>query len=108
MDIRTVRNLQSPTIAINADKWQNSEEENNDERDRDNKGSTRLRKVEEGPNKCSISQEGISGKGPGLGGEVHGIREGSREYRSSEGTPQEGKGSTRPLDSTRYFWTAKK
>jgi hypothetical protein len=59
------------------------------------------------PHGYHLTKEGISGEGTGLGGEVHGIREGTREYGSSEGTPQEGKDSTKLLDSTRSCRTEK-
>ncbi|MFH1212275.1 MAG: Fic family protein [Candidatus Woesearchaeota archaeon] len=58
------------------------------------------------PHGYNLAEEGVSGKGSGLGGEVHGIREGTGEYGPSEGTPQEGKGNIPPLDSIRYFETA--
>ena len=77
-----------------------------DEKDRDKKGSAKSRKMAGKPQVYHLTKEGLSGEGAGLGGEVHGIREGTREYGSSEGTPQEGKDSTLPLDSTRYFETA--
>jgi fido (protein-threonine AMPylation protein) len=94
------------SIAINADKWQNKEKVDKDEKSRDKKGSAKSRKVAGRPLRYKLPEEGISGEGSRLGGKVHGIREGAGEYGSSEGTPGEGKDSTRPLDSTRYFETA--
>jgi type I restriction-modification system DNA methylase subunit/fido (protein-threonine AMPylation protein) len=93
-------------IALNVDKWQNKKKEDKDDKDRDKKGSAKSRKVAERPRKYKLPEEGISGEDPGLGGEVHGIREGAGEYKPPEGTSQEGEDSTRPLDSTRYFETA--
>jgi hypothetical protein len=68
-----------------------SKKEDNDEKNRDKKSAARPRKMAEERRGYSLSEEGVSGKGPGLGGEVHGIREGTREYGSSEGTPIEGR-----------------
>ena len=93
-------------IAINADKWQNKDEVKTDDKNKDKKGSAKARKVAGKPRRYKLSEKGISEKGSGLGGEVHGIREGAGEYGSSKGTPQEREDSTRPLDSTRFFETA--
>jgi fido (protein-threonine AMPylation protein) len=93
-------------IALNFDKWQNKEKGKLYDKGRDKKGPARSRKVAERPRKYKLSEEGVSGEDSGLGGEVHGIREGTGEYEPPEGTSQEGKDSTRPLDSTRYFETA--
>jgi len=71
-------------IAINADKWQNKNKEERDDKDRDKKGSAKSRKVAERPRKYKLPEEGISGEDPGLGGEVHGIREGAGEYKPPE------------------------
>ncbi|PIQ93230.1 MAG: hypothetical protein COY75_09915 [Nitrospirae bacterium CG_4_10_14_0_8_um_filter_41_23] len=91
---------------MKTDKWQNKEKGVKDDKNRDKKGSAKSRKVEEKPRRYKRSKEDISGKCSGLGGEVHGIREGTGEYESPEGTPQEREDSTRPLNSTRYFETA--
>jgi fido (protein-threonine AMPylation protein) len=93
-------------IAINAGKWQNREKDSEDDKDRDKEGSAKARKVAGRPRRYKLPEEGVSGEGPGLGGEVHGIREGTGEYGPSEGAPGEGKDSTRPLDSTRFLETA--
>lgn len=103
-------------IAIDTDKWQNKlvtaclkqgDEVKKDDKSKDEKGSAKARKVAGKPQGYKLSEKGIPAKGAGLGGEVHGIREGAGEYGSSKGTPQEREDSTRPLDSTRYFETAK-
>lgn len=91
---------------MNPDKWQNKDEVKEDDKGKDKKSSARSRKVAEEPCRYKLPEECVSGEGPGLGGEVHGIREGTGEYEPSEGTRREGKDSTRPLDSTRYFVTA--
>jgi fido (protein-threonine AMPylation protein) len=77
-----------------------------DDKGRDKKGPARSRNVAERPRKYKLPEEGVSGEDPGLGGEVHGIREGTGEYEPPEETSQEVKDSTRPLDSTRYFETS--
>jgi len=106
---KTSRQYQSgiKSIAINADKWQNKDEVKRYDKDRDKKSSAKARKMAGKPRGYKVLEESISGKGAGLGGEIHGVREGAGEYGSSEGTPGEGKDSTRPIDSTRYFETAR-
>jgi fido (protein-threonine AMPylation protein) len=91
---------------MKTDKWQNKDEVKEDEKGRDKKSSAKARKVAGKPHRYKHSEEGISGKGSGLGCEVYGVREGAGEYEPSEGTSGEGKDNTRPLDSTRYFETA--
>ena len=93
-------------IAINADKWQNTDEAKEGDKVRDKKSSAKARKVAGQPRRYKFIEESISGQGSRLGGKVHGVREGAGEYGSSAGTPGEGKDSTRPVDSTRYFETA--
>lgn len=93
-------------IAINADKWQNKDEVKTDDKSEDEKGSAKARKVAGKPRRYKLPEKGVSEKGTGLGGKVHGIREGAGGYGPSKGTPQEREDSTRPLDSTRYFETA--
>ncbi len=95
------------TIVIHADKWQNKEKVEKNEKGRDKKSSAESCKVAERPHRYKFPEEGISGEDSGLGGKVHGVREGAGKYGSSEGAPGEGKDSTRPLDSTRYFKTAR-
>jgi hypothetical protein len=68
------------TVAINADKWQNKK----DEKSRDKKGSKKSRKVAGRPRRYKLPEEGISGEDTRLGGEVHGVREGTSEYGPSE------------------------
>jgi Alw26I/Eco31I/Esp3I family type II restriction m6 adenine DNA methyltransferase len=97
---------ESGYIVINADKWQNKEKVSKDEQNKDKKGSAKSRKVAKKPHGYNRAKKGISGKGSGLGGEVDGIRERTGEYGPPEGTDREGKDSTRPVDSTRYFETA--
>lgn len=58
------------------------------------------------PRRYKLSQESLSGEGSGLGGQVHGVREGAGEYKPLERASGEGEDSTRPLDSTRYLETA--
>jgi Alw26I/Eco31I/Esp3I family type II restriction m6 adenine DNA methyltransferase len=93
-------------IAINADKWQNKEKVEKNEEGRDKKSSAESCKVAERSHRYKFPEKGISGEDSGLGGKVYGVREGAGKYEPSEGTPGEGKDSTRPLDSTRYFETA--
>jgi hypothetical protein len=88
------------------DKWQNKDKEANHDKGRNKKSSAKARKVAKKPRGYKLSEEGISGEDPGLGGKVHGIREGAGEYDAAEGTPGNGEDSTRPVDSTRYFETA--
>jgi hypothetical protein len=78
-----------------------------DEKDRDKNSSAKTRKMAEKPHGYQLTKEDISGEGTGSCGEVHGIREVTREYGPSEGTPQEGKDSTRPLESTSFCGTEK-
>ena len=89
-----------------ADKWQNRGKEEGHDKGRDKKGRARLGKVAKKPRGYKHAEEGISRKDSGLGGDIHGIREGAGEYDPAEGTPRKGKDSTRPVDSTRYFETA--
>jgi len=91
---------------MKADKCQNRKKGVKDEKDRNKEGSAKARKVAEKPRRYKLPEEGVSGKGSGLGDKVHGIREGTGKYEPPEETPQEGEDSTRPLDSTRYFETA--
>ena len=93
-------------VAMKTNKCQNKNKEGEDDKGRDKKSSAKSRKVAGRPLRYKLPEEGISGEGAGLGGKVHGIRERAGEYGSSEGTHREGKDSTRPLDSTRYFETA--
>jgi|GEM_PF-556326 len=93
-------------IAINDDKWQNKNEAKKDDKDRDKRGSGTSRKVAKGTRRYKLSAKGVSGEDSGLGGEVHGVREGAGKYGPPEGASGEGADSTRPLDSTRYFETA--
>jgi Fic family protein len=59
------------------------------------------------PPRYKHAAESISGEDTGLGGEVYGVREGAGEYEPPERTPQEREDSTHPLDSTRFFETAR-
>lgn len=93
-------------IAISADKCQNKDEVKGDDKGRDSKSSAKAGKVAGKSRGYKLTQKGISREDTGLGGEVHGVREGAGEYEPTEGTPREGEDSTRPLDSTRYFETA--
>ncbi len=92
-------------IALNADKWQNKNEVRENDKGRDKNSSAKPGKVAGKPLGYKLTAESVSGKDSGLGGEVHGVREGTGEYGPPEGTPREGEDSTRPLDSTRYFET---
>lgn len=74
-----------------------------DEKDRDKKSLAKSRQMAGKPYGYHLTEEGISGEDTGLGGKVHGVREGTSKYEPSEGTPQEGKDSTRPLDLSRYM-----
>ncbi|MDP3297302.1 MAG: Fic family protein, partial [Thermodesulfovibrionia bacterium] len=94
------------TIALNADKWQNKDEVRENDKGRDKKGSAKFGKVAGKPLGYKLTAESVSVKDSRLGGEVHGVREGTGEYGPPEGTSGEGEDSTRPLDSTRYLETA--
>lgn len=52
------------------------------------------------------AESGISEEDTGLGGEVHGVREGTGKYEPSEGAAGSGESSTRPVNSTGYLETA--
>ncbi|MBI4378231.1 MAG: Fic family protein, partial [Nitrospinae bacterium] len=94
------------SLASNSDLCQNKKYERSGENIQSGRTSTEFKKVAGKPQGYKLPPEGLSGEGSGLGREVHGVREGGGGYKSSEGTPEEGKDSTRPLDSTRYFETA--
>lgn len=87
-------------------KCQNKNKEGKDDKGRDKKGSAKLGKVAGKPLGYKLTAESVSGEDSGLGGEVHGVREGTGEYGSPEGTSGEGEDSSSPLDSTRYLETA--
>ncbi len=91
---------------MNTNKCQNKNKVKKSDKVRDKESSAKARKVAEKPRGYKVLEESISGKGAGLGGKVYGVREGTGEYRPSEGTPREREDSTRPLDSPRYFETA--
>lgn len=93
-------------IALNSDKWQNKDEVNTDDKNRDKKSPARAPRVAAKPCRYKPTEESVSREGSGLGGKVYGVREGTGEYGSSKGTPQEREDSTRPIDSTRYLETA--
>ena len=89
-----------------ADKWQNKDKETIHAKGRNKKSSAKSGRVAKKPRGYKRTEEGVSGEDFGLGGKVHGIREGAGEYDPAEGTPGNGEDSTRPVDSTRYFETA--
>jgi hypothetical protein len=91
-------------LASNSVLCQNNKHEKAGENIRYKTTSAEPDKVAEGPRRYKHSQESLSGKGSGVGGEVHGVREGASEYKPPEGDP--GEDSTRPLNSTRYFETS--
>lgn len=91
---------------MKTNKCQNNNKEEKNDKGRDKKSSAKSRKVAARPRRYKLPEEGISGKGSGLGGEVHGVREGTGEYEPSKGTPRKREDSTRRLESTRYFETA--
>lgn len=93
-------------VALNAGKWQNKDKEENHDKGRGKESSAKAGRVAKKPRGYKRAEEGISGEDIGLGGGVHGIREGAGEYDPAERTPRKGKDSTRPVDSTRYFETA--
>ncbi|MCL4477069.1 MAG: N-6 DNA methylase [Nitrospirae bacterium] len=88
-------------VAFEAGKWQNKREDKNHDKSADKKGTGKSRKVAGAPRGYELSEGGVSGEDTGLGGEVHGVREGAGEYDPSEGASGEGESSTRPVDSTR-------
>ncbi len=75
-------------IAIRPDKWQNKDKGERDDKVTDKKASASSRKVAGRPRRHKLSEEGVSGEGSRLGGEVHGVREGASEYEPSEGAPE--------------------
>jgi len=87
-------------------KCQNKNKEEKNDKDRIKKSAAKTRKVAARPRRYKLSEESVSGKGSGLGGEIHGVREGTGKYEPPEGAHRERKDSTRPLDSTRYLETA--
>lgn len=91
---------------MKSNKCQNKNKEKGNVKGRDKKSPAEARKVAARPRRYKLPEESVSGKGSRLGGEVHGIREGTGEYEPSKGTPRKREDSTRPLDSTRYFETA--
>lgn len=91
---------------MKTNKWQNKGREETNDKGKDKKGPARSRKVAGKLRGYKLTEESVSGEGFGLGGEVHGVREGAGEYEPSEETPQEREDSTRPIDSTRYLETA--
>jgi fido (protein-threonine AMPylation protein) len=93
-------------VALNADKWQNKDEVNTDDKNRDKKSQTKTPKVAAKPRRYKLTEESVSKESSGLGGKVYGVREGTGKYGSSKGTPQGRADSTRPIDSTRYLETA--
>jgi hypothetical protein len=90
-------------VASNADKWQNKGEDKGYDKDSDKKGAAKPGRVAEDARGYGFPEEGVSEKGAGLGGEIHGVREGAGEYDPAEGASGEGIESTHPVDSTRYF-----
>lgn len=91
---------------MKSNKCQNKNKEGKDVKGRDKKSPAKARKVAARPRRYKLPEESVSGKGSRLGGEVHGIREGTGKYEPTKGTPRKREDSTRPLDSTRYFETA--
>jgi len=91
---------------MKTNKCQNKSKEEKNDKGRDKESPAKAGKVAGKSRRYKLAQEGISREDTGLGGEVHGVREGAGEYEPPEGTPRKGEGSTRPLDSTRYFETA--
>lgn len=91
---------------MKTNKCQNKNKVKRNDKDRDKKNAAKSRKVAGKPCRYKLPEESVSGKSSRLGGEVHGVREGTGEYESSEGTPRKREDSTRPLDSTRFFETA--
>jgi len=91
---------------MKTNKCQNKKKEGENDKGRDKKSPARAGKVAGKSRRYKLAQEGISREDTGLGGEVHGVREGAGEYEPPEGTPRKREGSTRPLDATRYFETA--
>ena len=89
-----------------ADKWQNKDKVKSHGKGRNKKGAAKAGRVAKKPRGYKRTEEGLSGEDPGLGGKVHGIREGAGEYDPVEGTSGNGEDSTRPIDSTRYLETA--
>lgn len=82
-----------------ADKWQNKDKETSHDKGRDKKSPAKAGRVAKKPRGYKRAEEGISGEDPGLGGKVHGIREGAGEYDAADETPGNGEDSTRPVDS---------
>lgn len=91
---------------MKTNKCQNKNKVKRDDKGKDKTSPARARKVAGKPHRYKLPEESVSGKGSGLGSEVHGVREGTGEYDASEGTSRKRKDSTRPLDSTRFFDTA--
>jgi fido (protein-threonine AMPylation protein) len=96
----------SDAVVLNAGKWQNKDRKESHDKGRDKKGAAGLRQVAKKPRGHKRAEKSLPGEDSGLGGDIHGVREGAGEYDPAEGTPRKGEGSTRPVDSTRYFETA--
>ncbi len=76
------------SLASNSDLCQNKKHGKADER---KKPSTESGKMAGKTRGYKISEEGISGEGSGLGGKVHGVREGTGKQGAVGATPLSGK-----------------
>jgi fido (protein-threonine AMPylation protein) len=97
---------ESGQVALSPDTCQNKDKEEINDKSPVKKSSAKSRKMAGSPQRHELFETGISEEDTGLGGEVHGVREGTGEYDPAEGAPRPGEGSTRPVDSTRYLETA--
>ena len=81
---------------MKTNKCQNKSKDEKNDKGRDKKSPAKARKVAGKPLRYKLPEESVSGKGFGLGGVIHGVREGTGEYGPSEGTSRKGEDSTRP------------
>ncbi|MGC2063409.1 MAG: Fic family protein, partial [Thermodesulfovibrionales bacterium] len=93
-------------VAINSDTWQNKDKEQINDKSPAKKSPAKSRKMAGSTQRHELFEKGLSAENTGLGGEVHGVREGTGEYDPAEGASRPEEGSTRPVDSTRYLETA--
>lgn len=91
---------------MKTNKCQNKNKEEKNDKSKNKKSSAKSRTLAGKSHRYKLTEDSLSEEGSGLGSEVYGVREGTGEYESPEGTPRERKESTRSLDSTRYFETA--
>lgn len=94
-------------VAFGKSSCQNTAKEKGHDNCGDKKVKTESDKVAGKPLRYKLPAESVSREGAGVGGGFHGVREGTGGYKPTKEASKEGEGSTRPVDSTRYFETTK-